>query len=538
MLSNLKKDKLINSICVLLLLAVLYGLLGPLELYASSYFDFNFSLWTVLAVTGSATLVGLIVGTLILYLLPDRISKLLRKTVLIVGVVSYIQYLFLNRQLARDDGNYMDWDAMKSTIIINTAIWIVLVSVMVLILIKLKNRWEQIGNYVSIFLIIIQIVAIVSILITTPKGSNDTYHLSAKNEYTVASDGNIIILILDSYGNKQLDATVRQNPGLLDSLKDFTYYSNCDSQYDRTYPTVTSMITGIPFDFDSDNPKRYTTKAWTSDKANSFFDVLNKEGWGFEVYAVNSGCNYGDLECNQDKINNAVFVEGEIHWKRVLVHFTKASIYKMAPYIIKPLFEEITENYRDINTYPDSFDDHLPHLTRVLNEEGIRVLDEQNKRITILHTFGAHDAKTPADIEEVHKYVDLYLDNLKQIGKYEDATIIITADHGMMWSFEGSDPQPIFFIKRPGECSDKVRISNAPISEGDFQGTIMELIGVDTEEFGTSIFDWKDNETRERTVYFNNSENTYYGYTYYKDREELLEKYQREPSVIATYEND
>lgn len=538
MLNNFKKIKLLNSICVLLLPIVTYGLLGPLEMYASSYADFNFSFWTVLKVMGLITLLGLLVGTIVLYFLPESISIILRRFLLVFGVVSYIQYLFLNRQLSRTDGNSMEWNSMRSTIIINGVIWILLISILIVIIVKFNDKWGKISGYISITLTLVQLVAICSILISTPKGSNDLYLLSAKNEYTVASDENVIILILDSYGNRQLDATLKANANLLDNLNDFTYFSNCDSQYDRTYPTVTSMITGMPYDFDSENPENYTSKAWTSDRANSFFDKLHSEGWGFEVYAVNSGYNYGNLICNNDKIDNALYSHGNIRWKRVLVHFSKASAYKFAPYILKPFFEEITDDYRDINIFEDSFDDHLPHLTRVLNEEGIRVSENQKKKITIIHTFGAHDAKSPNDIEEVHQYVDAYLGELKKAGKYDNSTIIITSDHGMMWSFEGSDPQPIFFIKKAGENNDVYRVSKAPISEADFQGTIMELIGVDTEEFGPSIFDWKENENRERTLYLFDSENKYLGYTYYTDREELLEKLKEGASVTGVFEKE
>lgn len=534
---KLRKDKLINSICILLLPLVSYGILGPLEIYAASPADFSVSMWTVLLTEGLVSFIVFAVGCLLLVLLPDNISHLLTKMVFILSIISYVQYMFLNRQLAREDGNRMDWDAMRDTQVINTIIWVVLIVALSIGLHYAHKHWGKIDRYVSLGLAAVQLVAVISILLTTSAGSNDTYHLSSENQYTVAKDKNIIILIMDSYGNRMFDAALNDNPDLYNQFRDFTYYNNCDSQYDRTYPTVTSMITGIPFDFDSENPESYTTKAWESDRNNRFFDILHDNGWEFDVYASNFGYNYGNLICNSDKIDNTEYVEGSIRWKRLLLHFTKTSIYKFAPYIVKPYFEEITSDFRDINEYPNSFDDHLEHLSRILDENGLSVLDSTSNRITIFHTFGAHDAKSTEDLELCHDFIENYFDELKRIGMYDNSTIIVTADHGMMWSFEGQDPQPMFLIKNKNEIGDRMKISTAPISEEDFQATILNLTELnqynEDNSFGKSIFEFKDDEVRERTVYFKESDNKYAGYTYNTNREELLQLLKTGPSVYG-----
>lgn len=177
----MNKDKLVNSICILLLPIISYGLLGPLEMYAASPADFSVSIWTVLLAEGTVSIIILVLGLLLFTLLPDKISNLLMKIVFIFSVISYIQYMFLNRQLARGDGNHMEWDTMHNTLVINAVVWVVLIIALAIALHYTHKYWNKIGRYASLGLGAIQLVAVVSILLTTPTGTNDTYHLSSKS---------------------------------------------------------------------------------------------------------------------------------------------------------------------------------------------------------------------------------------------------------------------------------------------------------------------------------------------------------------------
>ena len=126
------------------------------------------------------------------------------------------------------------------------------------------------------------------------------------------------------------------------------------------------------------------------------------------------------------------------------------------------------------------------------------------------------------------------------MGLYEDANIIVTADHG---SWYNNDTQPIFFLKKSGEKHERLQTNTAPISLDDFQATIMSLIGEDSAEYGTSVFEWQPGQERERTVYMRftddaypdvpgSSFNIYGGYTYMTDKEELNAKVNGEPDEV------
>lgn len=532
---RLDKRRLANSILVILFPILMIGILGPLEVYASTPTDFRVSMWTVLIAFGQVCIVGGTIGLILLLLLPEKISLFARRILFSFGLVAYVQYIFLNHNLANKDGTTVDWNNRSITTWINFAEWLMLLALIIIITYKLRERWYVISNYVSTCLSLLMLVTIVYLLIITPKGSNSAWRMSAEEQFTLAKDENIIIIILDSYGNKQLEAVREEYPELLDNVKDFTYYTNYDSHYDRTYPCMTAMITNYPYNFDYLNPEEYTTKAWTSKEANDFFDVLHENDWCFNIYAVNDFYPYGNIECAKDKIDNFTYQEGRLRWKRILIRFGRTSIYKFAPYILKPYFEEITYNFKDTNEFEYDFDDCIPHLTRVLSEDGLSINSQTNRRISILHTFGTHSATSIEEMKQCQDFVDLYLEKLKQIGMYDNSTIIITADHGSLGSIAGSDPQPIFFIKKQNEHHEELLFNDAPISELDFQATILELIGAKNNLFGKSIWDWNDTTSRERTYYVREDKNKYNGYTYYLDANELLKCLEGEPTETVEY---
>lgn len=78
--------------------------------------------------------------------------------------------------------------------------------------------------------------------------------------------------------------------------------------------------------------------------------------------------------------------------------------------------------------------------------------------------------------------LDAYLQQLKDLGIYDNSTIIITADHG-----SEARSQMIFFMKGKNETHDSMQTTNAPISLNDLVPTIVEAIGEDYAPYGQSV---------------------------------------------------
>ena len=262
-----------------------------------------------------------------------------------------------------------------------------------------------------------------------------------------------------------------------------------------------------------------------------------------------------DIDNLYKKFNNVKPADVIIDKRKMLESMGKMSIYKYFPYIMKPYFEILTHQFNDIVTLKEgeSIIGDNAKFYEALNEKKLTVNSKLQNAFIIQHLFGTHQPYTndenanfveEATIEETIRGLivicEEYLSQLKELGVYDDATVIITADHG---SWYGNDPQPILFVKKAGETQEQMKVNSAPVSLGDFQATILSLIGEDYSEYGTSIFDWKEGDERARTVYMrgndenypavtNSSFNVYYEYSYVKDKDELLEKMKAGPDNV------
>ena len=92
-----------------------------------------------------------------------------------------------------------------------------------------------------------------------------------------------------------------------------------------------------------------------------------------------------------------------------------------------------------------------------------------------MHDYGDGKGKNlPEAAYDNLNDVYVFLDELKNMGVYDNSTIIITADHEKIMTVDGI--QPIFFIKEPYKKNDRLAVCSSPVSAEEFMPTIMKLI--------------------------------------------------------------
>lgn len=557
------KSKFFNkwkkTVVVLLLPIVSYLLLGPLEIYFGNEQEFIFGHTDFYSVFVRSAVIALFVGSVILALLPEKINNVIMSCVLGFGVASYIQNMFMNTKLSEADGSPMNWESLGSYPVINTIIFFGIVVLVVALSSVLKKQWDSISMAAAGFLSAIQLVAVFSLLLTATLNKTEPSNLqmSGDNQYKIAKNDNIIVFVLDTFGSTQLDEVLEAYPDVKGIMKDFTYYDNADCHYYTTFPSMTNMLTGNELDFSSDS-KTWLSNAWNSEKANSFYDILKEKDYTCNIYTTDVGAVYGGLQNLASKFDNVKGMNYWVNTDMIVEKLFDMSIYRYVPYLLKPQFEVLTHEFNNVLIYYDGrgvvYDNAI--YKGVLDVEELIINEDMENAFVIQHLFGTHAPYTMdengnftenATLQQTGRglfaILDEYFNQMKVLGKYEDATIIVTADHGP-WS-GGLDPQPIFFIKQSGEGHDEMVINSAPISLDDFQATILDVLGEDYTDHGTSIYDWQSGQTRERSVFMRGLDenyplvpgaktyNVYYKYTYYLDKEELLEKIQDGPDEIV-----
>ena len=120
--------------------------------------------------------------------------------------------------------------------------------------------------------------------------------------------------------------------------------------------------------------------------------------------------------------------------------------------------------------------------------------------------MGADHGEALPAIRGVFGMIFSYFDQLKQLGLYEDATIIITGDHASAVSdrrdVEGARVTALF-VKRSGEGDTPLAYSSAPVCQGDLLSEIVDAEGLVTaHSYGVAVSDVGETEARSRKYYF------------------------------------
>ena len=522
------KLKTINMLKVILFPILMIFILGPLEVYYGNISEFDFLVTDFIYGFVGLSVVIILLGLLIATLIPKKILNILICIITSFSIVSYLQNLFFNSVLASNNGTKIEWSSLSKLKISNTILWGALLLIITIILFVIyKKRDINIVCNISLCLAIIQFIAIISCLagIISYKKEIQHYQLSGENQFYVSAGDNIIVIILDAAPAELFNEVYQNNPNIAEGLKDFTYYNNYDSLYCPTFPSVLHMLTGY-----EPNTKytrmEYAKLAWDSDEANDFYNLLHDKGYTCNLYSNRQTYTYGMIENLEGKIDNIEHIESATNYKLMYPMMLKYSLYKYAPYCIKDRFEVVESHYQGVVYYTlqDEVVEPNSKIYQILQNKKIKINSEWDNAFIVEHIEGCHNERSS---EKLHESIDIcneYINQLKDLGLYDNSTIIILADHGdyqntNMW-------QPIFFIKRKGVKQNCMSVDTSPICSNDFIPTVSLIMGENFSKYGTTIYDWSEGQKRERTTYYmdKTSKGGLFGYTYYTDGNEIMKK--------------
>lgn len=535
------KEKMFKTLLFLAFPMITFAVLSPLEIYVGNADEFLFGTGDFIWIFLGIGILALVVLTVVISLLPDVLRKMAYVLCFAFSFMSYIQNMFLNKTLMRTDGSKVEWDKLKGYTIGTLAIWLIII-LLVCIVPKFLKNWEKVYAGVSVFISAIELVAAISILLTNrySLAGEGRFALDGSGQFKVATDENVIVIILDRYANGVFDNAIEDNASFTDVFSDFTYYNNANSTYNYTFPSMAYMMTGVKPDC-TETTMAYKERAWLTGEADELHDDLNHLGYVYRLYTESGRHVYYDASYLDGRIDNITEIPSDAYHvdrKALTFLFTKMTLFKYMPYIVKPYLELQNFQFDGIVTYTgiaNSVEGNDGFNARLISD-GLSVDEDMDKAVTITLLSGIHTPYTiGANGEEVEDNTDKryecqlginvmlqnYFDDLKELGVYDNATIIVTADHGLY--IDDNDPQPIYLIKRSGEEHTEMQYNTSPISTEDFRATIYEIVsGVGPEnKYGTSIFYWNETDTRERSCQY--PDNGFDVYTYTTDGSELRE---------------
>lgn len=536
---------------------------GPSEIYFVNVAEFKFVYGEFIWILSGFAVVGSIIVSLATAFLPEKVSKIILSLIFGLSVAGYIQIMFINEGLDLLGMNPEGYQIETGQAAVNVIIWLVILVLIIALSVWKEKIWKGLVCFGAFFFLGIQAVAWVSLMLsaeeTAYKYEEGEWFISGENQFKISANKNIIVLVLDYFSNQYIEPTMEKYPDLLDCLNDFTYYNNTDCTYFGTYPSLAHMLSGLEPD-PTISINDWCANIWQDEKTRGFYQALRDRDYICNVYTPDKNmlCGLNSAEILKDNFSN-ISNEGEgyeVRHKLLTKSMIKMSGYRMFPYVLKPyLYTQISE-YADIMVPKSNgvSHDNYYYYNHLL-QEGLKT-DKSSNYYIVQHLMGTHIYDTDQNghhseqstLEDTAKgcvvIVGEYLDQLKELGVYDDATIIITADHG-----GPRDSQVIFFMKNAHEAHDEMLESNAPISLKEFQATVAQAAGIDYAPYGLAVGDISPDEPRERTVWVrqyidslppvpkytgenDGVSNAYCGYTYTGDINDLFEKYDAGPDII------
>lgn len=510
-----------------ILLAITFGVVGPFQMYLTNSTELWFGIgdiWWIPLLGGTAILA---ICLLLSILLPPNWSIFFNCLLFGIAIGMYLQGNYINAYYGVLDGHTIDWSQYTSTAVVNTVIWLICLAVP-LIAVRLRPDWAKKGlKWISLFLIAVQILALGIMLATTDLDTKESVFASTKGINEVSEEGNVIVFILDSFDDLDIKELLETEPDFFSELDGFTYFTNNTGMYPTTIGSLPFILTGEVYR----NEQPYSSYVEEAFSKTDYYEDLKEAGYDIALY---TGTHYLNVELIKDYVSNLAFdgvkVSSPLGMLGSLYKFTG---FRYFPHLLKPFvwfyggefgeYKVAVKSEQKVYSYSN-----IPYYDSLV-QEGLS-LTEGGKRYRLIHLDGAHFPYNLAeDLRETDdgsatrmsqskaalNIVYEYIRQLKELGVYDQSTLLIISDHGLHSLLAGRPTNPIFFAKGQN-YSGSLQLSNAPVSQADIQATIMSDLGLnDSEKYGRSAFSIKEGENRDRhfLLYSLNDDN-YWNHAY------------------------
>ncbi len=484
-------------------------IVAPLEVVGQSTFGLLFGFYDILALVLAAGVVGAIVLALLLSALRGRAFDTALVLVAALGISCYAQALFMNSALPVADGDYLHLDRFVPITVTSALVWVVLIAAAA-VLARKRAKAARIGSLVACAaLLVVQAASVVSVA-TSQRVLDSVQHepVVATHEglYTLSPDENVVVFVLDTYDQRYLDQAVADDPRLLDEFTGFTCFTNSTGSMIPTRYAVPFLMTGrMP---DGTEPFRDFTRTWFQ-KSTLLPDIRNA-GYTVGIYTDSLGTDIMNAEPFAMNVHEAEPRSLDI--VKMLTALDRVALYRDMPWVLKPLFWFTTDDLNkaftasgELEKRPYMVDDG--RFGQGLREQRVSLNDEA-KSFRFIHMLGPHKpysldeegrpSPTPTTREQQARgslaLVADYLRQMKELGLYDDATIVVTADHGN-WQLapEGIiEPTSVIMLVKPpesaAEAAEPVRFSDVPTGHLDYAATIADAVGADASKYGPTVF--------------------------------------------------
>ncbi len=518
---------------------------GPFEIYGANMEQFGFSLTDFLGWSLLYTLAAAGIICAILLPLRGRVFDIVYAVFFWLALMLMVQGNYLNFGISSLTGDGTSSDGFAtSKIFLNTAIWLLVGIGCVAAVLFLRDKYRDlictVGTVAMITVIGMQMLPFAVTSLTTDIWTSKNYdvtdeeseglpHLMTyQNLDKVSTQNNVIWFVIDRFDVSYYEEAREEAPELFYHLDDgFTYFDDMTAMYPRTFPSISYMLTGAEHDF-NDLRSDYLYDAYVN---SEFLKTLKANNYNINIYTdqyygYEDGRHLEGYVSNSQKIDYFQIVDKPL----LSLDMARLSLFRFLPVAAKNLVGSIStpqfQKYVSYETQDPRYESYdMKVVYEFLSENPLGTYSDANN-FTFLHISGCHmpnqydeNFGSPSKKEEYDpvvslkqsfKIINLYIDQLKELGLYENATIIITGDHGWHGGSDSTPPHEsgsnmvtALFVKESGASGTPLKTNQAPVMQGDIIPTILRSEGIATEtDFGQSVFEIPEDAVRERKFNF------------------------------------
>jgi len=501
------------SLPVALAIALSFILIGCFDLAIQNAIELPFRPGAIVPVLLLVAGAGFAVLIFVISVFRGLLYRILVSLALSILIAGYIQGNFMNSALGELTGALIDWSQFRAQTAGSVFMWALVIICVLLLQRFAKGVWRRALVLVPALLLVIQGVGLAAAAEDFRKSGEASFWVQSEQMLTIegmrslASEKNAIIFILDRLDRDFVDQIEENAPGFFDALDGFTKFNDNIAYNASTFPSVAAMLTGDRYTYDRSKID-FLNYAWAN---TEFLPTLKERGADIRLF-MDRGYAYNSTKQLEGLISN--INEGHIDFdKRIaLVKLVKLSAFRYAPMPAKQTFWISPGEFGDALRLTDATSFYLTNdfaFYANITGEGLSASDAEIG-FRYYHLNGSHepfimnenierveisenDDRGEARIQQTmgcFKIVYEYLNQMKALGLYEDATIIITGDHPDYLGDELTKPMhTALFVKPAGGAGTPLAESDAAVCPDQLPGTIMEGLFGDRGGFAPGYMD-------------------------------------------------
>lgn len=547
---------------------------GPGTIYLTNSVEFTNSYLDLFIAGICLSLVCALIFWLIFLALRAMGPRFLEKGLAVLFGVAFLIWFqgnFLLWKYGPLDGRDIAWSSLKRNGYIDGGIWIGLLAAAFVF----SPFVIRIAKRICLILILVQLGYGMVLFFKQPQAPNfQQYSVDTTNKFVFSKNKNVIVVIFDSFQTDVFNEIILENPDMAKSLDGFTYFRNSLGGYPFTELSVTLMLTGkyyensLPFE-------QWKRDAYMSD---SIPHVLKSAGWRVDVYPKVSYSLYYSDEIASNFVKRVPFTEKmfdiikiyDLTLFRCLPHFFKSFVYNDQAWLLKRCGQKImgkkikarkiyTTRLANSGNKKNRRNRHFFSRKAFLHSGDIQFVNRMLSESTTANTKGTfkfyhlgmphiplmldenfHYQKMAVNRQNYKQYATaavklmiMFLEQLQEIGVYDDSLVVILGDHGAGCQGQNFVVQPgmpaepenhvvtdcfrisamPLILFKPTASRGELKISNAPVATGDVPATVFHDLGMSIQAPGIPMQTLEDSARRERRfmIYAGRDVFSYYG---------------------------